>query len=174
MDCSDVEVLKALSEGVDIVFGALPSWLGFAALETMIQCNTPMCDISFMAEDARALDTLAKEKGMTCIVDIGAAPGMSHILCGYAVHLLDTCQRLDIVVGGLPVQRIWPYEYKAPFSPRDVIEEYIRPARIVEHGSIVTRPALSECVNLNLPKIGTLEAFNSDGLRGGLHRAFEK
>ena len=39
VDCSDVEVLKALSEGVDIVFGALPSWLGFAALETMIQCN---------------------------------------------------------------------------------------------------------------------------------------
>ena len=49
--------------------------------------------------------------------------------------LLDECERLEIVVGGLPVERTWPFEYKAPFSPRDVIEEYIRPARLVENGS---------------------------------------
>ena len=54
---------------------------------------------------------------------------------------------------------------KHRFSPRDVIEEYIRPARFVENGRIVTREALSECVLVNLPGVGTLEAFNSDGLR---------
>ncbi|MCH2146671.1 MAG: hypothetical protein MK073_02485, partial [Phycisphaerales bacterium] len=56
-------------------------------------------------------------------------------------------------------------EYKAPFSPRDVIEEYIRPARIVENGKKVVKPALSEVELLELPGVGTLEAFNSDGLR---------
>jgi saccharopine dehydrogenase-like NADP-dependent oxidoreductase len=79
--------------------------------------------------------------------------------------MLDTCQRLDIVVGGLPIERSWPWEYKAPFSPRDVIEEYIRPARFVEHGKLVTREALSEGVLMDLPGVGTLEACNSDGLR---------
>jgi saccharopine dehydrogenase-like NADP-dependent oxidoreductase len=72
---------------------------------------------------------------------------------------------LDIVVGGLPIERTWPWNYKASFSPRDVIEEYIRPARLVEHGQIVTREALSENVLMDLPGVGTLEAFNSDGLR---------
>ncbi len=51
---------------------------------------------------------------------------------------------------------------------RDIIEpieEYLRPARLVEKGSIITRPALSECVQIDLPQVGTLEAFNSDGLR---------
>jgi len=165
VDCSDQQEISHLARNADIVFGALPSWLGLAALETVIKEGKPYCDISFMAEDPRTFDQLAKKHGVTCVIDFGVAPGMSHLLCSHAVHLLDACDRLEIVVGGLPVKRTWPFEYKAPFSPRDVIEEYIRPARLVEHGSIVTRPALSECVLIDLPGVGTLEAFNSDGLR---------
>jgi saccharopine dehydrogenase-like NADP-dependent oxidoreductase len=165
VDCSNQEVIAALATEADVVFGALPSWLGIDALQTVIKAGKPYCDISFMAEDPRKFDQLAKEHGVTCIVDFGVAPGMSHLLCSHAVHLLDTCERLDIVVGGLPIERTWPWEYKAPFSPRDVIEEYIRPARLVEHGQIVTREALSEGVLMDLPGVGTLEAFNSDGLR---------
>jgi saccharopine dehydrogenase-like NADP-dependent oxidoreductase len=165
VDCSDQTVIASLASKAEIVFGALPSWLGIEALKTVLENGKPYCDISFMAEDPRKFDQLAKDTGVTCIVDFGVAPGMSHLLCSHAVHLLDTCERLDIVVGGLPIERSWPWDYKAPFSPRDVIEEYIRPARLVEHGQIVTREALSEGVLMELPGVGTLEAFNSDGLR---------
>ena len=164
-DCNDQAVLAKLASQADIVFGALPSWLGLQALETVIKTGKSYCDISFMAEDPRKWDALAKELGVTCVVDFGVAPGMSHLLCAHAAHLLDSCERLEIVVGGLPVEREWPFEYKAPWSPRDVIEEYIRPARLVEHGNVITREALSECTLINLPGVGTLEAFNSDGLR---------
>jgi saccharopine dehydrogenase-like NADP-dependent oxidoreductase len=68
-------------------------------------------------------------------------------------------------VGGLPVVRTLPYEYKAPFSPIDVIAEYTRPARIMENGKLVVRPALSEVELVEFESIGTLEAFNTDGLR---------
>jgi saccharopine dehydrogenase-like NADP-dependent oxidoreductase len=68
-------------------------------------------------------------------------------------------------VGGLPTVREWPYEYKAVFSPIDVIEEYTRPARYVENGKLVTREALSDSEYINFDDIGTLEAFNTDGLR---------
>lgn len=67
--------------------------------------------------------------------------------------------------GGLPLVREWPYEYKAVFSPIDVIEEYVRPARLVENGQVVTRSALSDPEYIHFPEIGTLEAFNTDGLR---------
>ncbi|MEK7730322.1 MAG: saccharopine dehydrogenase C-terminal domain-containing protein, partial [Planctomycetota bacterium] len=59
----------------------------------------------------------------------------------------------------------WPYQYKAPFAPSDVIEEYPRPARIVENGKIVVKPALSDPELMDFPQVGTLEAFNTDGLR---------
>ena len=104
VDCSDQEAIKAVIAPADIVFGALPSWLGLRALETVITSRKSYCDISFMAEDPRTWDALAKEYGVTCVVDFGVAPGMSHVLCAHAVHLLDSCSRLEIVVGGLPVR----------------------------------------------------------------------
>lgn len=47
----------------------------------------------------------------------------------------------------------------------DVLEEYTRPARYVEYGREVVQPALSEVELRDFPQIGTLEAFNTDGLR---------
>ena len=68
-------------------------------------------------------------------------------------------------MGGLPEVRELPWEYKAVFSPIDVIEEYIRPARALENGKVVTFPALSDRELLEYPDVGVLEAFNTDGLR---------
>ena len=70
--------------------------------------------------------------------------------------------RFECYVGGLPSIRKKPFEYKAPFSPVDVIEEYTRPARLKENGVIVTKPALSDRHLMNFDGIGTLEAFNTE------------
>jgi saccharopine dehydrogenase-like NADP-dependent oxidoreductase len=76
---------------------------------------------------------------------------------------------IEIYVGGLPKIRKKPFQYKAPFSPADVIEEYTRPARLMENGHIVIRPALSEVEWIHFENLGTLEAFNTDGLRSLLY-----
>jgi hypothetical protein len=86
-------------------------------------------------------------------------------MAGYAVTQLEPCERLEVYVGGLPAVRSWPWEYKAPFAPSDVIEEYVRPARYVAHGELVVREALSEPEPFEMVGVGTLEAFNTDGLR---------
>ena len=99
------------------------------------------------------------------MVDCGVAPGLSNIVLGALSLHLDGIDRYDCYVGGLPQERRWPYEYKAVFSPIDVLEEYTRPARYVEYGREVVRPALSDIELLDFPHVGTLEAFNTDGLR---------
>jgi saccharopine dehydrogenase-like NADP-dependent oxidoreductase len=93
----------------------------------------------------------------------GSPPSWTAASC--RVSELDRADRVTILVGGLPVERRWPMEYKAPFSPIDVIEEYVRPARFRLNGETVTRPALSDPELVDFPGIGTLEAFNTDGLR---------
>jgi lysine 6-dehydrogenase len=90
---------------------------------------------------------------------------MSNMLTGYADHLLDKTRRAVIYVGGLPEVRTQPWEYKAVFSPIDVIEEYIRPAFYVENSQTIEKPALSEPELIDFPELGTLEVFNTDGLR---------
>jgi len=164
-DLSKSEEVKALVEGFDIVVSAVPGFMGFQTLKSVIEAGKNVVDIAFFPEDPFELDELAKEKGVTAIVDCGVAPGMSNILIGHVDSLLDRTEEILIYVGGLPEIREWPYEYKAPFSPIDVIEEYVRPARYVENGQLVVRPALSEPELIDFPGIGTLEAFNTDGLR---------
>ena len=164
-DLSDPSVLREVVSGFDVVLGALPSTLGFAALRAVIESGTNYVDISFMGEDPLQLDDLARQRGVTAVVDCGVAPGLANVIIGHCSTELDELDDVKYYVGGLPRVRNWPYQYRAPFAPQDVIEEYTRPARVVEDGQLVVKPALSEPELIDFPPVGTLEAFNTDGLR---------
>ena len=164
-DLSDSPTVLKLIQDSDLVIGALPGHMGFSTLKTVIECGKDIVDISFFPEEPFELDQLALEKKVTAVVDCGVAPGCSNLILGYVASILDETESFECYVGGLPKIRTWPYEYKAPFSPSDVLEEYTRPARFVENGKIVTKPALSDPELIDFPGVGTLEAFNTDGLR---------
>ena len=164
-DLADADLLKSLVKQHDLVISAVPGFMGFRTLERVIECGKNVVDIAFFPEHMFLLDAKAREMNVTAICDIGVAPGMSNVLIGYGASMLDTLEKGITYVGGLPVVRTWPYEYKAVFSPVDVIEEYTRPARYIDGGRMVIREALSDPEMINFPGIGTLEAFNSDGLR---------
>ncbi len=164
---ADLSVAGEIREQVgdfDLVVGALPGFMGFKALEEVIQAGKNVVDISFMPEDFLALNELAEKNEVTAVVDCGVAPGMGNIILGHHSRKMEV-DSFRCYVGGLPLVREWPYEYRAVFSPIDVIEEYTRPARYVENGHVVTREALSDLELMNFPTVGTLEAWNSDGLR---------
>jgi lysine 6-dehydrogenase len=168
-DLSRPEAITKLVKGYDLVLGALPSVYGYRTLEAVIAAGKDYCDISFMPENALELDARARAADITAVVDCGVAPGVSNVMAGFADARLDPFQSLEIYVGGLPRERRWPYDYKAGFAPFDVIEEYTRPARIVAHGRVVVKEALSEPERMDFPGVGTLEAFNTDGLRSLVH-----
>ena len=162
------DLLRAANEelsGFDFYVNAVPGAIGFKVLEKIINIGKPIVDIAFYAEDPQLLQQKARENGSCVICDMGVAPGMSHLLSGYAASKLEKVEKILIFVGGLPVVRTKPWEYKAVFSPSDVIEEYTRPARLIEKGQIVIKEALSELELIEFDGVGTLEAFNSDGLR---------
>ncbi len=160
----DFAAYSSFLQPFDMVVLAVPGFMGYEALQQVILAKKNCVDISFFPEDALALHELAKENNVTAIVDCGVAPGMSNFIIGYynAMMKIDS---FEIYVGGLPKHPKPPFYYKAPFSPVDVIEEYTRPARLKEHGIIVTKPALTERELMQFEGVGTLEAFNTDGLR---------
>ncbi|HHZ82322.1 MAG TPA: saccharopine dehydrogenase [Flavobacteriales bacterium] len=164
-DLSDESQLLKVIADADLVLCAVPGFMGFTTLKSIIMAGKNVVDISFFPEDALELNDLAVKHDVTAIVDIGVAPGMSNILPGYVDSILDQTSSILIYVGGLPKVRELPYEYKAVFSPIDVIEEYTRPARYIENSVLITKPALSEPELLHFDKVGTLETFNSDGIR---------
>lgn len=148
----------------DMVVTAVPGFMGYRTLQAVINAGKNVVDISFFPEDVLQLNELAKQKNVTVITDCGVAPGMSNFIIGRYNEEMKI-DSFECYVGGLPKERKPPFQYKAPFSPVDVIQEYIRPARLVENGSIVTKPALSEREIMVFDEIGELEVFNTDGLR---------
>ena len=168
LDVTDTKDLASKIKDADLVLSAVPGFLGFETLKNIILQRKNTVDISFFPENALELNQLALENNVTAIVDCGVAPGMDNVILGYynETHDLDF---FECLVGGLPKVKKWPFCYKAPFSPVDVIEEYTRPARYIENGELIVRPPLTDCEFVEFDKVGTLESFNSDGLRSIIH-----
>ena len=163
-DLNDTDRLIEFVSEADIVLVAVPGNLGFKTVQKIILCKKDIVDISFASENLMLLNSIAKENEITVIYDAGVAPGIPNFILGN----LNKDQKIlsfQYFVGGLPMEPEPPYNYKAPFSPIDVIEEYTRPARIMRNGKILTLPPLSEIIEKKYHRVGNLEAFNSDGLR---------
>ncbi|MCX7652058.1 MAG: saccharopine dehydrogenase NADP-binding domain-containing protein [Bacteroidia bacterium] len=159
-----IDTLKPEISEADLIITAVPGNLGYQVVSQITELGKPVVDISFFAEDPYDLESLAHKSGSIVIVDAGVAPGLSNFLLGYELTQ-QTIDTFICYVGGLPIERPWPFQYKAPFSPSDVIEEYTRPVRQRIGGQLVTKPPLSEVELIHIDGIGTLEAFNTDGLR---------
>lgn len=157
--------LEEVIAGSQLVVGAVPGFLGFSTARRVLAAGQDLVDISFFPEDAFALDGIARERGAMALVDCGVAPGLSNLLLGAMAARMDRVESFVCYVGGLPARPAPPWEYKAPFSPVDVLEEYTRPARYVRGGELVTEPALAGLERREFPEVGALEAFLTDGLR---------
>jgi saccharopine dehydrogenase-like NADP-dependent oxidoreductase len=164
LDVTNQSKLKEFISESDIVLLAVPGHLGYSALRTIVESKKNVVDISFSNENFLDLHNLAKDAGVTAVVDAGLAPGIPNYLLGFHNSQMEI-DTFEYYVGGLPKYPKPPFNYKAPFSPIDVIEEYTRPARMMVNGQIVTKPALSGIETMDFENIGTLEAFNTDGLR---------
>ncbi len=163
-DLSTAEGITRAVEDADLVIGSVPYSIGYAMLEGVIRAGKNIVDISYFEEDPFSLDDLAKEKGVTAVVDCGVAPGMANIILGDHTRKMKVT-RYECYVGGIPKARNVPFEYKSPFPVLEVLEEYAGSGRMVEDGKVVVKPMLSETATIDFEEVGPLACLNSDGLR---------
>ena len=157
-------IIEDIITNYDLAVNCLPGFMGFEMLKKIIQCKVSCVDISFMPENCLELSELALKNDCLVIPDAGVAPGLSNLIIGNIVAN-NEIKEIQTMVGGLPKKKNPPWNYKAPFSPIDVIEEYTRPARIRVDGKTEIREALSNKQSLEVEGVGELEAFLTDGLR---------
>ncbi len=167
-DLSTAKGVTQAVEDADIVIGSVPGPLGYNMLEAVIRAGKNIVDISYFLEDPFELDALAKEKGVTVLVDCGVVPGMSNIILGDHMRTMKVTD-YQVFVGGFPKSRKAPLAYKTDFPVLEVLEELSGPGRSVENGKIVSRLSLAETMTIDLPKLGTMACLNADGLRTLLH-----
>ena len=138
VDLQDPAEVRRLASENDLVVGAVPGWMGFNTLRTVLEAERSIVDISFFEEDPFRLNDLPLANGVTAVVDCGVAPGLSNLLLGRSLEEFDEVERFVCYVGGLPQEPVAPWCYQAPYSPPDVIEMYTRPARLRRDGIDLT------------------------------------
>lgn len=163
-DLADIEALARRMREYDLSVGALPSHLGFGAMRAAIEAKRPLVDVSFCAEDALSLDAEAKQAGVTILPDCGLAPGLTHLCVGHA-SVDGLPDEITMYVGGVAQDRNRPYGYVITWSLEDLLEEYVRPARVVRDGKAMKLPPFDDLDRVHVPGVGEMESFLSDGLR---------
>lgn len=163
-DLSSAEAIARLLHAHDMGVGALPSRFGYGAMQAAIASRRPLVDVSFSAENPLLLDAEARAAGIAILPDCGLAPGLSHLCCGHAGTQGELLE-LEISVGGMAQDPTMPYGYVVTWSLEDLLEEYVRDARIMRDGKPLAVPVFSELRPITVDGAGVMESFLSDGLR---------
>jgi lysine 6-dehydrogenase len=165
-DVLDAKQAAALVKGADAAVLAVPSEISHQALKNLIAAGVPVADVSFTPNPPLDLDIEAKKTGACCVVDVGVAPGLSHILVAAAHSELGGLDFARIWVGGMPQNPPPVFHHAVYFNPHDLLSEYVRPARARVAGKFIEpAPLDAEVKPFEDKELGKLEAFLSDGLR---------
>lgn len=168
VDALRADQVHAATRGVSAAILALPGHIAFAGLGHLIAAKIPIVDISFGPDAPRgsAYDTSARAAGIPVLIDVGVAPGLSQILGAALRRELNGLRSLRVYCGGLPLEAPPVFRHAVFFNARDLLAQYVRPARMRENGREEARsPLLSTVEQLHDYDVGPLEAFLSDGLR---------
>lgn len=159
----------------DLIVGALPKFLAAQTAMEVLSTGVDMVEVSGLdyanktQEEREAMENAAAKTGATIALGIGLAPGMINVLTGYAASKLDKAENATLLVGGLPVIRQQPYEYKLVFSLIGTLGQFVFPVKVVKNHKIEIQEACSEVNLIDFPNLGTLEAFTTNGLTSLMH-----
>lgn len=157
---------KELCQGKDVILNALLHRHSLPTLETAIRSGCHFVDLVGEAPLARlSYDQEAKDNDVTAISGVGVSPGITNILVGRAVHLLDDTERALIFCGGNPVNPRPPLNYRIVYALDSLLNFYQRPATILRQGRVQEVAALAEIEPIGFPPdFPDMECFFTDGL----------
>ncbi|MFH1727615.1 MAG: saccharopine dehydrogenase C-terminal domain-containing protein [Pseudomonadota bacterium] len=163
---SDEEKLSQINN-FDLIIDSLPAAFSYDLFKVVAKTNKKMVSVSFLEEDFMAFHDEAHENGALIIPDCGAAPGFSHLLSGYSVVKLDGADSIEMKLGAIPLEAKAPFYHSITWAIEDLLEEYLRPAKIRINGEIKVLDPFDTIENENLFGL-LLESFLTDGVRSFL------
>ncbi|MBI5059982.1 saccharopine dehydrogenase NADP-binding domain-containing protein [candidate division KSB1 bacterium] len=161
----DAVLLKAL-KGAKVCISCVPYFLSPRIAKMCLKEGVSFLDLGGnpdVTDDVLALHDPALDKQICFIPDTGLAPGLGNILAVELVNRFQTCDRVQIRVGGLPQQPTGSLKYAQFFSVHGLLNEYLEDARELRDGKEVAVPSLSDLEELYFEGIGELEAFVTSG-----------
>ena len=171
ISCEEGDVFQIVNDlpKAKVILNLLPGSVGETIRPILISEGNDIIDLAFTETEPSVHHQHAVNNNCTLIWDVGIAPGLSNMIIQKEYNADSQIKDVSIKVGGNPAKPDNDWSYMAPFSPSDVIEEYTRPARIIENGKIKIVEPLTDLHSINVNNFGMMEAFLTDGLRSLLN-----
>jgi lysine 6-dehydrogenase len=167
LDANNTDAVRAAMKGATAVMCALPYYFNLEMTRLAIEAGAHFSDLggnTDIVTSQKALDDLARAKGVTVVPDCGLAPGMVNVLAQMGIAMCDTVSSVRIYVGGLPQNPEGALKYQVVYSLEGVLDYYTTLSWVVRDGKRTQVEALSEIepVSFDNP-VGMLEAFHTAG-----------
>lgn len=167
IDATDSEALVEFLHPVHTLLSAVPYFMHPSVAVAAIAARTNMCDLggnTGVALRVMALDTEAREAGISLVPDTGLAPGMVNTLAVYGMEGLDATREVQLRCGGLPQKPRPPLDYKLVFAISGLTVEYFGKAHVIRDGKVVEVETFNEVEPIEFPSpVGKCEAFVTSG-----------
>ncbi len=147
----------------DVFVVALPGSVAKESVKILLKNGKKVIDVSFYEEDPFYFAQFVDGNALY-VPDCGFAPGLSNIITGHLVKNTGA-DNVEIYVAGLPQEPLEPFRHSITWSVEGLVDEYLRPAKIIRDGKVQEIDPLSITVKYAVNGLAELEGFYTDGLR---------
>jgi saccharopine dehydrogenase-like NADP-dependent oxidoreductase len=184
IDATNTSHVRDAVRRAEAVVSLLPVSFHVRVAEACVAERRPFVTTSYVSDEMRALHAEAKRADVLLLNEVGADPGIDHMLVSRAIHRLQGggahVVGVRSVCGGIPAPESAdnPFRYKLSWTPRGVVGAGRRPARFRRDWEIVhvgPYEAFDHAAPLVIDDLGSLEFYpNGDSLRfEDAYRLFE-
>jgi lysine 6-dehydrogenase len=164
IDITDVSVMVACARehNIDLVVNSTPYYHNVNVMEACLQAGCHYIDLGglfHVSKEQLKLHDRFKAAGLTAVIGMGAAPGMTNIMAACAQEELDRVESIDIFVGSID-NTVFEHPFPIPYSIETLIDEYTLNPMVFDGGQFHSMPALAGAVHVDFPApVGRQEAI---------------
>ncbi|MBI2237970.1 MAG: saccharopine dehydrogenase NADP-binding domain-containing protein [Actinobacteria bacterium] len=152
--------LTQILKEVRAVAACLPYRLNLPVMEAALAAGCHYADLGGLFHTTLKqleLDGRYREAGLSAVLGIGSAPGLTNVLARLGADRLDRAVSIDLVDGAIEEDG---GGFGVPYSVDTVLDEFTMPAMVFEDGEMKEVPAGSGVVQWEFPEpLGVLPAM---------------
>ncbi len=160
-DATSGELAGILRE-VEAVAACIPYRLNLPIMEAALEAGCHYADLGGLFHTTLQqleLHQRFADAGISAVLGIGSAPGLTNVLAGLCAGKLDRVDSIDLVDGAVDLAADGG-TFGVPYSADTVLDEFTLPAMVFEDGELCEVPAGSGVVEWDFPEpVGTQPAM---------------
>ena len=146
--------LEVLLRGVRAVAACIPYRVNLPTMEAALAAGCHYADLGGLFHTTKKqleLHDRFVAAGVSAVLGIGSAPGLTNVLAKLGADRLDTVTSIDMVDGAVELSADGG-AFGVPYSVDTVLDEFTLPAMVFEGGELKEVPAASGVIDWDFPE----------------------